>query len=361
MEAHLGVLLDGRPLCPPDAPFANAPVCCAHATAVKAAYQHARALREMHSTARRAAELLRQKRVVVVGDSISQQWANALLLDLRGRGFLANSSWPRTVSNLGLPPNTRPFHREHQASRMYCDGLPAISFRGVASSSSSSTAKQQVPTVQYFSLHTHTCGGTHAGCCRGDAPPVQALAKFLRSRHPHIVVANYGVHWHGKQLPGGEYYNDTARLLATLNEYAAERAKAKASAPLLLLRETFPQHFDGGSYDTGGGSRRTWSGCTDVPYDQVQPGVGPVAFNQLARAALRSSSQGALGGGGRPAAVRFYGRAFRALVPRKEAHLEGPGHDCTHWCYSPLLWDPVLAPFYEEVVEQFGGATISHA
>ena len=313
----------------------------------------------MHSTAQRAAKLLSHKRVLVVGDSVSQQWANALLLDLRGRGFLpAAPSWNDTVSNIGLVPASRPFFQQHLAQRMYCDGLPTMTFRGGTGGRADSArgkvgaahrwneSKQHaVHMVQQFSIHRAACNGHHAGCCQGSDPPLHALSKLLRSQQPHIVVANYGVHWHGEQLQGGEYYNHTAALLATLTEYAGERARDKVSAPLLLLRETFPQHFRGGSYDHTNREGGRGSGCVDVGYDPVRDGYGPAAFNQLAKAAV-SASQAAGG------AVRMYGRAFRALVPRRDAHPPAV-LDCTHWCYSPLLWDPVLAPFYEEVVLRF--------
>ena len=41
-----------------------------------------------------------------------------------------------------------------------------------------------------------------------------------------------------------------------------------------------------------------------------------------------------------------------SLISRIE-RLRWPGGsiDCTHWCYSPLLWDSLLDPFYRMVVD----------
>ena len=66
---ELGALLAGRPMCPPDAPFANQPGCCSDRAAQRAGYE-AEAADAMHSTAQRAAKLLGHKRVLVVGDSV---------------------------------------------------------------------------------------------------------------------------------------------------------------------------------------------------------------------------------------------------------------------------------------------------
>ena len=57
------------------------------------------------------------------------------------------------------------------------------------------------------------------------------------------------------------------------------------------------------------------------------------------------------------------GGGFEALAQRHDVHqvpaigkLGRPDSlsDCTHHCYSPLLWDPVLEPFYR-VFERWGG------
>ena len=170
-------------------------------------------------------------------------------------------------------------------------------------------------------------------------------------------MANFGIHWHGPEgREPSPYADDVKHLLELMRGYAEMTdlpLREGTAAPLLHYRETPPQHFEsrngGGSYDA-----RIMRGPTAravcAPLRASTTNVGPQSLNRIALAAVRALP-------GR--SVRWL-PAFEALSSRSDAHTV-ERHDCTHWCYSPLLWDPVLAPFYEEVVEQFGGGTISHA
>ena len=142
-------------------------------------------------------------------------------------------------------------------------------------------------------------------------------------------------------------------------------------SPLLLLRETTPQHFPtprgDGSWDAAGDQVKLAEEAPDPEYDGrcasrsiwredelADVDVGAVALNRVLWAAARA----------------FYPAvgvlpAFRSLAQRHEAHLERaekPTDDCTHFCYAPLLWDATLAPFYERVLawaQGQGGAVAS--
>ena len=111
---ELSVRLGRRPLCPADGrhPFPNQFVfgggigCCAQKSASLAydrcdtSQRRLRKLNGSHVLALAAAAALRNRRVVVVGDSIHQQLADAFLLDLHGRQLLVGEqaiTWGRMV------------------------------------------------------------------------------------------------------------------------------------------------------------------------------------------------------------------------------------------------------------------------
>ena len=84
---------------------------------------------------------------------------------------------------------------------------------------------------------------------------------------------------------------------------------------------------------------------------------GPMALNKLARQSVRSGGfvrwRGKL-----TASVRWHQMSFTSLAGRPDAHAimghkTGRTADCSHWCYSPLLWDSILLPLYRTLAEHF--------
>ena len=222
--------LDGRPLCPALLPFASMrteiqrTVCCpsGHDKLLK---DHGIGAEETHQQAHEANKLLLGRRILVVGDSLSVQWANALLVDLHGRGAMA-----------GLDQLREHAWKEQDGRRRYCDATPQYVFNGTA-------AAPQAPILALFPVAPDLCLLPGLLCCNdGIETQMAALTRFMTRFDPHIVVANFGIHWHGRQVADGTYSRDVGKLLVAMVAYGAERIQ-RSSQPLLLYRETLPQHF----------------------------------------------------------------------------------------------------------------------
>ena len=170
----------------------------------------------------------------------------------------------------------------------------------------------------------------------------------------HYIAATITVrHGHGGREPS-PYNIDVGRLVEQLQAYGAKRRPT----PLLLYRETPPQHFPGkeggGSYDT-----RTVHGANSRVYsplgsDVLSQDVGPQGLNRIACEVVGAS---------RAKGVHWL-PAWDMLAARADAHgwsasrpVRTPGTvttwDCTHWCYSPLLFDATLFPLWGHVVRHF--------
>lgn len=357
--------LDGRPLCPALLPFASMrteiqrTVCCpsGHDKLLK---DHGIGAEETHQQAHEANKLLLGRRILVVGDSLSVQWANALLVDLHGRGAMA-----------GLDQLREHAWKEQDGRRRYCDATPQYVFNGTA-------AAPQAPILALFPVAPDLCLLPGLLCCNdGIETQMAALTRFMNRFDPHIVVANFGIHWHGRQVADGTYSRDVGKLLVAMVAYGAERIQ-RSSQPLLLYRETLPQHFPtlrrDGSFE--GFYSENGSVCSCITAgrscDSLSPEVAassndasPATLNCLATRVL---SHGA--GGSSNVSLLSQMRLepqvlpqFDAFASRLDAHigysplgvrpqgLRPTALDCTHWCYSPLLWDAALGPFYRAVLK----------
>jgi len=359
--------LNGRPLCPGLLPFASMQTehrrttCCpsGHGTLLK---DHGIDAEEMHHQAREASKLLQGRRVLVVGDSLSVQWANALLVDLHGRGAMA-----------GLDQLRAHAWKEQHGRRRYCDATPQFMFNGTASA-------PQAPILALFHVASDACNKTGSLCCTdGIETQMAALTRFMAKFEPHIVVANFGIHWHGRQVADGTYSRDVRTLVLAMVDYGAERLR-RSSQPLLLYRETLPQHFPNlrrdGSFE--GFDSENGSVCSSIVLgrscDSLSPEVAasssdasPATLNCLAtrvlsdgagsRANVDPLSQMRLVPQLLPQLAAFAARldahmGYSPLGVRREG-LRPTALDCTHWCYSPLLWDAALGPFYRAVLNHY--------
>ena len=338
--------LRGRQLCPELSPLASKLSCCP-SVASSMMYRErslggaSATMAYMRNTSIAAAQQLRRRRVVTVGDSVMQQWTNALLLDLAGSFRLT------TGRSLRLPSGRWTKHevpwptliQDNKYSATYCDATPSKLFNA-------SALDAAAPHVAFFSLHTGICmHPPHSECCHGEAPPVRALVRFLQAFKPDIVVTNYGVHWHGQQTETeGSYRHDVAHLITALDHYGRGRDRVPLAVGML---ETFPQHFPGplgdGSFDT----RDPRDGCAPLSLGKTGRNFtkGPLAMNRLLRQAVESRPSLHVNISVLP--------VFNAFASRYDAHHSQS--DCTHLCYSALLWDAALLPFYKLVLETWGG------
>jgi len=250
---ELSVRLGRRPLCPADGrhPFPNQFVfgggigCCAQKSAslayarCDASQRTLRKLNGSHVLALAAATALRHRRVVVVGDSIHQQLADAFLLDLHGRQLLVGEqalTWDRMVR---LVPK----------SAVACTDSPRLQF-------DARTIDRSAPIVSFIPFYKdqnrhpeykHCLNQSRALRLIGDPPPFDYLARMLTKLRPHVVVAGLGIHWPGTQSGSkGTYARDVAGLVSTLTSYARKLAADRnwdSSPPLLMVMATPPQHF----------------------------------------------------------------------------------------------------------------------
>ena len=165
--------LDGRPLCPALLPFASMrteiqrTVCCpsGHDKLLK---DHGIGAEETHQQAHEANKLLLGRRILVVGDSLSVQWANALLVDLHGRGAMA-----------GLDQLREHAWKEQDGRRRYCDATPQYVFNGTA-------AAPQAPILALFPVAPDLCLLPGLLCCNdGIETQMAALTRFMNRSPAH--------------------------------------------------------------------------------------------------------------------------------------------------------------------------------
>ena len=384
----LNTMLGGRPLCPNAATFGHTIVtgepnfslsCCASNLSALQANACVK-YQVLHAAASHAAWHLRRLRTLFIGDSLSEQFTHAMLQDLHGRGMLRGAS-KHTVAWFDVDANAdnvigqyRPFYRKVDFVHHRCHGVPLGTFWPDAPRARRDPTSADRGVIM-FHMAGRVCDPqqTAASCCdngssaRGGQIPL--LANMLRVQRPVIVVANFGVHWHYEQLKGGELSKATAALLGTLVAYGKERARDRSALPpLLLFRETFPQHFPtpGGGYESSPG-HKWWDDAEAVDMARCTPfrvgprvGFGPAAFNSVGLAEVRQlrNESAAVRVRMLPAFARYVRRSDAHVdcraIPRKDCNIRP---DCTHWCYSPLLWDAALAPFYDAVNEHFQAAT----
>ena len=123
-----------------------------------------------------------------------------------------------------------------------------------------------LPSLAFASVHASECNTKDCRCASGFAsrgpagenlsaarrlhrradrrsPQLQVLGAVLTTFRPDVVMLNFGVHWHHSDIAlRGKYRDDLDRALEALATYHVS-ASSSHVPPLLLYRETLPQHF----------------------------------------------------------------------------------------------------------------------
>ncbi|CAB9529130.1 expressed unknown protein [Seminavis robusta] len=137
----------------------------------------------------------------------------------------------------------------------------------------------------------------------------------------HVFLSNFGLHHWGKP----EYHY---RQYKHVQELVLRENKLRSNPLCLLWRRTMPQHF---ASKTGGGE---WGdrvptfgsyGC--VPLNRTWHHPSDQALARIQREFNHST-----------ATLDF----TSILQDAHEFHSRRKGADCSHMCYSPLIWNPIL-------------------
>jgi len=322
--------------------------------------------KQRRATVKRAADDLKGQRVLVIGDSVSSQWAAALALDLHGRGLFSDDNAPLRQSVAGTPSH-------------WCGAPNGADWVLQGASLHFTLASFSVRRLKNTSVSSPTCPWEGDDLFAGMGPRHRStVERVLREFQPSVIVANMGIHYDSREMnlveTDGEYARSLHVLFSLLTSYQASapvrpnlkpnlKTKADASRPpLVLFRETFPQHFwteryDGSYFEQERASNARFLATLDVPPGACSASLwserdpehqarlaavhdGPYAINRIARAVL--SEYPSI----RPLAQ------FNRMAQQPHMHVSpNEGRDCTHFCYHPLLWDAPLAPFYSAVVD----------
>ena len=285
------------------------------------------------------ASLLQGKHIFFIGDSVGHHWLNAMLLD-------AHSSKP------SLFPTERStwseFYNKSTSFFEYDErGFCAFPFQFLNMSSAWASA----PTIVSAIYPNSICPPPYKKplynqCCPRGIPisATGAISAKLNETKPDIVIAQMGVHWHA--VP--RFQTEMREMVTALGNYSALNPNS-----LVLFLESLPQHFDmpDGSYDgLLTATNRSKFTCLPLNSSRIQSdllkplgdsmSVGMHNFNQLARSTVESTE-----------GVQWLPANSGAIAARPDAH-QGATNccarhtDCTHYCYSPHLWQPAIDPFY---------------
>ena len=318
--------------------------------------------KQRRAMVKRAADDLKGQRVLVIGDSVSSQWAAALGLDLHGRGLLSSDNAAPRQYLVGTPSH-------------WCGAPNGADWVLQGASLHFTLASFSVRRLKNTSVSTPTCPWEGDGDFAGMGPRHRStVERVLREFQPSVIVANMGIHYDSREMnlveTDGEYARGLHVLFSLLTSYQASapvwpnlNTKAHASrAPLVLFRETFPQHFwtersDGSYLEQERASNARFLATLDVPPGACSASLwserdpehqarlaavhdGPFAINRIARAVLSAYPS-----------IRTLAQ-FNRMAQQPHMHVSpSEGRDCTHFCYHPLLWDAPLAPFYSAVVD----------
>lgn len=177
-----------------------------------------------------------------------------------------------------------------------------------------------------------------AGKANERGAPEWMLGARLRSAlaADDVVVVNVGVHYANATLAATKLGQLLGPLLAASGP-APRRAEQHAAArlsragPLLLYRETAPQHFSGGRWPPTDAS----AGCVPTPAASLRAGAAASSANAY-NEALNPVAQSA--------GVQIL-PVWRASALLHAEHL-APPRDCTHWLLPGVIdghWDALLA------------------
>mmetsp|Transcript_26305 Transcript_26305/g.40203 ORF Transcript_26305/g.40203 Transcript_26305/m.40203 type:complete len:441 (-) Transcript_26305:139-1461(-) len=288
------------------------------------------------------ASLLQGKTFFFIGDSVGHHWLNSMLLDAHNN------------NEQGLFPSNTSIWKEYlnQSSSYYEydeRGFCAFPFQGLNMSSVWPSA----PSIVSASYPNMLCPPPYKKplsqqCCPGRIPIsyTGAISAKLNETHPDIVIAQLGVHFHTVS----QFKTVLKEMLETLGNYSALNPDS-----LVLFKESLPQHFDSpdgsGSYDgySTAVNRSAWQ-CvphnssqieSDMLLGNVSVSVGMHNFNRIARRAVEEMKGG----------VQWLSSNSEAMALRNDGHTGATAccarhTDCTHFCYSPNLYQPTIDPFY---------------
>lgn len=291
------------------------------------------------------ASMLQGKKIFFIGDSVGHHWLNSMLLDAHNNNeqglFHSNTSIWKEYLNTSFSPHGYYEYDEH--------GFCAFPFQGLNMSSVWPTA----PSIVSASYPNTLCPPTYKRalyqkCCPGGIPIsyTGAISVKLNETQPDIVIAQLGVHHHTVS----QFETVLKEMLETLGNYSALNPDS-----LVLFKESLPQHFDSpdgsGSYDGYFAAvNRSARQCvphnasqieSDLLLGNVSVSVGMHNFNRIARRAVEEMKGG----------VQWLSSNSEAIALRSDGHLGATAccakhTDCTHFCYSPNLWQPTIDPFY---------------
>jgi hypothetical protein len=269
--------------------------------------------------------LLKHKTITFPGDSMSDQLFMGLYFEFAAidpevhwvRGELARDLDKRSAIR--------------QRSTLSNGTIPLRLFR---------TAEQLNVSVSHHSLHLR--GMWKYGVDLGTLRNIMDAAD--------ITVLNYGLKWHREHAPKlAEAYRTVVDMIARANNQESDTAtsapppplqkKEKKKKTLGLIRETLHQHFPTaeGNGDYEGLTMHSNTACAAItPRDRGWR-------NEMLHAAARAHKGFKEEEWMLPQWALFVGRPEVHALPV----------DCTHFCYSPRLFDALLDPFYRAVHRRF--------
>jgi len=297
----------------------------------------------------RGASLLKGKRLLFVGDSVGHHWLNAMLLAAYSKDsslFPGNRSiWEES------------YYEKFSDEKSYYEKDPEKGFCGFPMKFvNMSSAWPDAPVITSF-LYPNLCcpppykKELYRQCCPGGKPISRTgpISLQLEKVMPDIVIVQMGVHWHQVQ----EFRADHLEMLSAVANYSAAMSDAESS-PLALFLESLPQHFDtpsgDGSYDDFHAVQSTRVSFQCFPLNQSlieadlllkdnSTSVGMHNFNRMAKHSVKQTS-----------GVQWLTSNSKVYADRNDGHKGATRccarhSDCTHFCYSPHLWQPAVEPF----------------
>ena len=298
----------------------------------------------------RGASLLKEKRLLFVGDSVGHHWLNAMLLAAHSKDsslFPSNRSiWTESFNLTGF--------YEKDPEKDFC-AFPMYSVN-------MSSVWPDAPVIASFSYPSEWCPPRYKKelyqqCCPGGNPISRTgpISFQLEEMRPNIVIVQMGVHWH--TVPN--FRADHLEMLSALANYSAAMTNSSSDSepsPLVLFLESLPQHFDApagdGSYDDFHAVEEktifTRFHCfplnqslieADLLLQDNSTSVGMHNFNRIAKKSVEQTP-----------GVQWLTSNSRAYASRNDGHAGATRcckrhADCTHFCYSPHLWQPAIEPF----------------
>ena len=274
---------------------------------------------DVHSQGRPKADLAEVVRLVpnrtilLMGDSVMEQFYNALQCFLRREGI----ELPNDEPFLQFVQRTAPLWRMGKRKKP-----PKLPQRAVGNT-----------RLLYARVTTYQ--------------PDEVLAAIGTA---DVIVLNWGLHYQRM----GEYGEDLGKALSVLNEHAAKRGNA------VLFSETGAQHFkasDARGYTHGeweSRDKRSDAFCTCQPIEDFNVNARNKVLNDV------------LGTGRFPnvQVLPFY----QLTRPRWRWHFGNCTHrpngwnyetccDCTHFCFSPAMWHAHLASVKAALLQSPGVGT----